>query len=316
MDELGPGQRLDQYDLVDTICNGGMATVFRARDTQDGRWVALKVPLLQFESDIVFHQRFLREEKIGLRLNHPGIIRVLRPREKSRVYMAMEYLEGELLSTWVQREKGLPVETALGLANQITDVLVYLHAENVIHRDLKPENIMVLPDGKMKLMDFGIALDTTQRKITWSGLRAMGTPDYMAPEQLKGRRGDFRTDIYSFGVILYEMLTGALPFPGENVYAVIRAKVQDGPIPPRVVRGDLSPQIEEIILRSIERDPADRFQDASKLREALAHPETLILTDRSRRQRLPPTLLSRLSRFLARIREFTLKGAGLLTNRR
>ena len=286
MSELRPGDRLDQYLLDDIIARSGMATIFRARDNENGHMVALKVPYLQYESDIVFHERFLREEQIGLRLHHPAIIKVFRPKEKSRVYLAMEYIEGELLSVRLHREVRLPIAEALDFAIQIADALVYLHSQNVVHRDLKPENIMILPDGKLKLMDFGIALDASLRKITWSGLsQTMGTPDYMAPEQVKGRRGDAHTDIYSLGVILYDMLTGQVPFTGENVYAAMRAKVHEDPLPPRKLRPDLSPQLEEIILHALERAPKDRFESAVAFLEALTHPEEVTLTDRAARQR-------------------------------
>src|SRR3569832_1634766 len=286
MSELRPGDRLDQYLLDDIIARSGMATIFRARDNVYGHMVALKVPYLQYESDIVFHERFLREEQIGLRLHHPAIIKVFRPKEKSRVYLAMEYIEGELLSVRLHREVRLPIAEALDFAIQIADALVYLHSQNVVPRDLKPENIMNLPDGKLKLMDFGIALDASLRKITWSGLsQTMGTPDYMAPEQVKGRRGDAHTDIYSLGVILYDMLTGQVPFTGENVYAAMRAKVHEDPLPPRKLRPDLSPQLEEIILHALERAPKDRFESAVAFLEALTHPEEVTLTDRAARQR-------------------------------
>src|SRR5207253_1714162 len=130
-----------------------------------------------------------------------------------------------------------PVDAAFALAIELADTLVYLHDHNVVHRDLKPENVMLLPSGGIKLMDFGIAMDTTLRKMTWAGLsHTMGTPDYMAPEQIKGLRGDARTDIYSLGAILYEMLTGEVPFTGNNVHAAMRAKMQEDPTPPRRLR--------------------------------------------------------------------------------
>src|SRR5499426_1975298 len=140
MSELAPGQTLDQYELVDVIARSGMATVFRARDLENGHMVALKVPHLEYEADLVFHERFLREEQIGQRLDHPAIIKVLRPKEKSRVYLAMEYVEGELLSERLRRERRFPVDAAVGLALQIADALVYLHDNGVVHRDLKPAN--------------------------------------------------------------------------------------------------------------------------------------------------------------------------------
>src|ERR1700757_4593811 len=170
MSEIVPGQTLDQYQIVDVIARSGMATVFRARDRENGQTVALKVPYMEYESDLVFHERFKREEQIGQRLDHPAIIKVLRPKEKSRVYLVMEYVEGELLSDRLRRERRLPVEIAMTVARQIADALVYLHQHNVVHRDLKPANIMIQPNGKVKLIDFGIALDTTLRKMTWGRL--------------------------------------------------------------------------------------------------------------------------------------------------
>jgi serine/threonine-protein kinase len=291
MRELAPGQTLDQYRLLDVIARSGMATIFRAADAESGRTVALKVPHLQYESDIVFHERFLREEQIGQRLDHPAVIRVLRPREKSRVYLVMEYVEGELLGDRLRKERRLPIDFSIKLAVQVADALVYLHDHGVVHRDLKPANIMIQPDGRVKLMDFGIAHDSTLRKMTWARLsQTMGTPDYMAPEQIKGLRGDARTDIYSLGAILYEMLTGKVPFPADNVYAEMRSKLQEDPIPPRRLRPDISLQLEEIVLHALERDPNDRFESAYEMREALTHPESVPLTGRASRQRPRPRL--------------------------
>ena len=284
--ELASGERLDQYEVIDLVARSGMATVFRARDTENGRVVALKVPHLECEADIVFHQRFLREEQIGQRLDHPAVIKVFKPSEKSRVYLAMEYVAGELLSDRLQRETRLPIETAVAIAGQIAAALSYLHEHKVVHRDLKPANVMIQPDGSVKLIDFGIAMDATLRKMTWAHMsHTLGTPDYMAPEQIKGLRGDARTDIYSLGAMLYEMLTGKVPFPAENVFAQMRSKLNDDPIPPRRVRPEISPELEEVVLRALERSPNDRFESAFELREALAHPESVRLTNRAARLR-------------------------------
>src|SRR2546422_1067482 len=224
MGEPAPGETFDQYELQDVVAHGGMATIFRARDRENGHTVALKVPHLEYASDLVFHRRFQREEAIGQRLAHPAVVKVLHPRAKSRLYLVMEYVEGEPLRERLRREGRLPIATAVELGIKIADALVYLHGQGVVHRDLKPENIMLTADGGVKLMDFGIAFDATQGDLTWSGLSSsVGTPEYMAPEQVRARHGDERTDLYSLGVILYEMLTGQLPWSGENAQQIMHA---------------------------------------------------------------------------------------------
>src|SRR5262249_10838199 len=152
---------------------------------------AVKVPYLQFESDVVFNERFVREEGIGTKLDHPAIVKVLKPKQKSRVYFVMEYVEGTSLRARLSGKKRMPTSEALGIARQICEALVYMHAQGVVHRDLKPENVLLTADGKVKILDFGIALDESARRLTWTGLsNTIGTPNYVAPEQIGGRRGD------------------------------------------------------------------------------------------------------------------------------
>ncbi len=284
MREVNVGEKLDQYELTELLARSGMASIFKARDLTTGEIVAIKVPYLQFESDVVFYGRFQREEEIGRRLDHPNIIRVLRPQRKSRMYIAMEYVNGISLRA-MMRDKGVfDTASALDIARQICSALVYMHGQGIVHRDLKPENILVTESGQVKIMDFGIALDESARRLTWSGLSStIGTPDYMAPEQISGRRGDARTDIYALGTILYELLTGKLPFAGENVYAIMRAKSSEDPQPPSRYRADFDPHLEELILHAIARQPRDRYQSASEMLRDLADPNQVVVTGRARR---------------------------------
>jgi eukaryotic-like serine/threonine-protein kinase len=273
MREVGVGDNLDQYQLTEVIARSGMASIFKAVDRLSGATVAIKVPYLQFESDVIFYDRFRREEQIGQRLDHPAIIKVLKPRHKSRMYIAMEYVEGQSLRALLRDKRPLQTEQALDLARQIGEALVYMHGCRVVHRDLKPENILVTAEGKIKIMDFGIALDESARRLTWSGLSStIGTPDYMAPEQVSGRRGDHRTDIYSLGVILYEMFAAELPYSGPNVYSVMRMKTSEDPQPPTRYVPDLDPALEEIILHAIERVPRNRYATAAEMLADLRDP--------------------------------------------
>lgn len=285
MREVNVGDKLDQYELTELIARSGMASIFKARDLiNDSAIVAIKVPYLQFESDVLFYNRFQREEEVGRRLQHPNIIAVLTPQRKSRMYIAMEYVEGVSLRASLRDRLPMDTQNALDLARQICSALVYMHTHGVVHRDLKPENILITEAGQVKIMDFGIALDESARRLTWSGLSStIGTPDYMAPEQVSGRRGDARTDIYALGTILYEMLTGQLPYVGDNVYSMMRAKTNEDPQRPSHVRPDFDPHLEEIILHAIERQPRNRYASAAEMLEDLRDPSKVPITGRAER---------------------------------
>jgi serine/threonine-protein kinase len=283
MREVSVGDKLDQYELTELLAKSGMASIFKAVDTLDGnKTVALKIPHPQYESDVVFFERFRREEELGQRLDHPNIVKVRKPRHQSQTYVVMELIEGTSLRALLdkQRHHPLPTAEALSIARQVAEALVYLHAQGVVHRDIKPENILITPSGQIKILDFGIALDESARRITWAGLSStIGTPDYMAPEQIGGRRGDARTDIYALGTLLYEMLTGHLPFTGPNAHSLMRAKTDDQPKPPSYWVPAIDPKLETIVLRAIERAPRDRYESATDLLADLRDPAAVVPRD-------------------------------------
>jgi serine/threonine-protein kinase len=296
MREVTAGEKLDQYQLTDVLARSGMASIFKATDSETGATVALKVPHVQFESDVVFFERFKREEEIGQKLAHPNIVKVLKPRDKSRMYMAMEHVEGRSLRAVMSEERTLPLDRALDIVRQLCDALAYLHGRGIVHRDIKPENILLTAGGQIKILDFGIALDESARRLTWFGLsNPLGTPDYMAPEQIGGKRGDARTDVYAVGTLLYEMLTGHLPFTSPNPHALIRAKGSEDPRPPSYYLPSIDPAIESIILRAIERAPRDRYATAAELLADLQNPAGVAARDpaarRTRRRALIPARL-------------------------
>lgn len=283
MRDLQVGDKLDQFALTEVLSRTGMATVFKATDEASGHPVVLKVPNAACESDIVFFQRFEREQEIGERVSHPNVVRVLNPGEKSRVYIAMEFLEGESLRERLNTKGPLTQELAISIALQVGSALSHLHEHGVVHRDVKPENVFILPNGgEIKLLDFGIALLESARRLTWSGLsNVLGTPDYMAPEQIRGRRGDTRTDVYALGTLLYEMLSGHLPFEAPDSYSLMHAKTHGAPRRLREVCPEVSPEIDAIVMKAIARDPRDRYACVDTFSVDLLDPHAAALILRS-----------------------------------
>jgi serine/threonine protein kinase len=264
-----PGHVLDgRFRISEILSRSGMGTVFKAEDTQNGNQpVALKVPHLEFESDPNFFSRFQREERIGLELNHPLILKFIPVENKSRPYIVTEYLKGCTLEHLLKAMRPLPEKDALKIAGLLCEALQAMHDHGVIHRDLKPQNVMICCDGTIRVMDFGLARDDVSRRITRVGnSTSMGTPDYMAPEQVKGKRADKRTDIYNLGALLYEMLTGVVPFQDDNPWAALNARVTGDPVAPRKLNPDLSAQAEEIVLRALRREPAERYGSAAAMK--------------------------------------------------
>ena len=279
-DSLEAGSQIDAYRIDEPVARSGMASIYRATDLRDNRVVALKIPHPDMEADPILSDRFAREAGIGEKLDHPKVMRVFGGEKRSRVYMVMEWCRGRLLRN-ILDEGRISQERAIRIAIQVLDALDYVHANGVVHRDLKPENIMVDEQDNIKLIDFGIAGDSSARRLTYANFTAtLGTPNYISPEQVKGKRGDGRSDLYSIGVILYEMLSGKLPFTGPTPMAAMNDRVLNHPIPPRVADPEITPQLQEVIYRALERDPANRYASAREFKRDLEHLDQVGVEDR------------------------------------
>ena len=279
-DTLAAGSQIDSYRIDAPVARSGMASIYRATDLRDNRQVALKIPHPDMEADPILSDRFLRESGIGEKLNHPKVMRVYGGEKRSRVYMVMEWCEGRLLRQ-IMDEGRMPHERAIRITVAVLDALDYIHESGVVHRDLKPENIMVDEQDNVKLIDFGIASDSAARRLTYANFTAtLGTPNYISPEQVKGKRGDGRSDIYAVGVILYEMLTGKLPFTGPTPLAAMNDRLLNHPMPPSVADPSVSPQLQEVLYRAIERDPKNRYPSAHEFKHDLEHLDQVGIEDR------------------------------------
>jgi serine/threonine-protein kinase len=280
---LQVNKHIDGYVLLGQLGQGGMSEVFHAYDDKNKREVVLKIPHEDVLTDPAAYERFLREVKIGELLTHPHIQKLyVLAGTRSKPYLVLEYVEG---ATWrellEQMPTGiLPVEQVLNWAGQIAEAIGYAHSQQVYHRDLKPENIIITAQQQVKVMDFGIALLQGSRRVTWGKFSPkLGTPTYMAPEQINGKRGDARTDIYALGIMLYEALAGCPPFKGEDFLETMRLHLAANPPSLLQANPTLTPALTEVILKALRRNPALRWASMSDFATALQNPTALNLAD-------------------------------------
>lgn len=265
---LEVGQRIGDYEVLSLLGAGGMGRVYRVRNFISDRVEAMKVLLPDFASEPELAARFMAEIRTLASLEHPNIAQLRTAFQyENQLVMVMEYVEGATLEG-LARNGGLPVERMLEYASQVLSALSYAHGRGVTHRDIKPANIMITAHGVVKLMDFGIAKSNADMQLTRPGT-TMGSVYYMSPEQVRGDTVDARSDIYSFGVTLYEMLAGRRPFQADSSYSVLNAQLNQAPVPPIEVNPALSPALNSIILCAMAKAPSERFQSADAFRNAI-----------------------------------------------
>jgi serine/threonine-protein kinase len=271
-----PGEVIaDRYELEELVGTGGMSSVYRARDQLLERLVALKVLHPHYSDDAEYVERFRREARSVAQLSHPHIVTVIdRGEDDGQQYIVFEYVDGENLKQFLERTGPLPTRRAVELALEIADALAFAHEHGLVHRDVKPQNVLLTPDGDAKVTDFGIArsLDV-EHGVTQTGT-VLGTSNYLSPEQASGQATTVATDVYSLGVVLYELLTGEVPFPGENFVAVAMKHLNEQPPDVLEKRPDVPLRLAAAVDRALEKDPARRFgsmdQFAWELRQCLA----------------------------------------------
>jgi predicted Ser/Thr protein kinase len=262
-------QTIGRYNIAAELGKGAMGVVYRATDPNIGRTVAIKTTRLDTHglepADLL--RRFRNEARSAGTLNHPNIVTIYDAGEQDGIfYIAMEYIEGETLHALLTQHRSLPVEKVIDIVRQVCAGLDYAHAHGVIHRDIKPANIMLAANGAVKVMDFGIA--KAGGTMTATG-QVLGTPNYMSPEQVKGKSIDGRSDLFSVGVLLYEMLTGEKPFDGQNVTTIIYKIVSENPIPPRELDVTIHPGLSAMVTKALAKAPDDRYQTGAALVAAL-----------------------------------------------
>ena len=266
-----PGEVLDgRFLILEALSEGGTSRVLKATDLERGDLVAVKIPKEHFAGDAEFLERFRAEEELGLRIRHPYLIAMRPVPSKTRPYLVMEYVKGETLARRLSSGPRPSVSETARIGVMMLEALEELHRLGIVHRDVTPQNVILSENGTLRLMDYGIAGCSRRKTVnvpaeewTW------GTPAYMSPEQVRNEPGDARSDLYSLGIVLYEMLTGSVPFVGEDPVDVMNARLTEAPVRPRTLAPDLDPELERIVLRALERNRRDRYSTARGMRAAL-----------------------------------------------
>ncbi len=274
------GDQFDHFQIQGHIAKGGSSDVYRAHDLLSGKSVVLKIPDSMSIGDPAQYERFQRELEVMRTLNHPAIQKGLGSGKYNNTpYLVTELVEGESMRDLVRRATPMPPHDAIDLIRKIADGMAHCHDQGIIHRDLKPENVLISNSGQPVILDFGLTLTKGSTRVTYSNFSgAAGTPDYMAPEQIEGQRGDKRTDIYALGIMLYELLTGTNPFSGDNNMAVMAQHLK-GAIPRLDVEfPGISTELAAFVAYCLQRNPDDRFIDLHDFLNKLDNLETIDLS--------------------------------------
>jgi serine/threonine-protein kinase len=265
----------DRYEVEAPLGTGGMAEVWRGHDRVLNRTVAIKTLLPQFARDASFVERFRREAQAAARLNHPGIVSVYDSgTDGDAPYIVMQYIEGRTLADFLGSGKTLPPKQAAQIAQEIAEAIGAAHAHGVIHRDIKPANVMITRDGKVLVMDFGIARLISGPETAPQTSAVLGTASYLSPEQAQGQPVDARSDIYALGVVLYEMLTGRPPFTGDSPMAIAYKQVNATPPAPSSANPDVPPELDAVVMRALSKNPANRYQTGQEFADDLERART------------------------------------------
>ena len=256
------GTKILQYEIVEQLGEGGMGVVYKAKDTKLDRFVALKFLTKNIGSSDSDRQRFMQEAKAAATLNHPNICTIYDVVEhEGQLFIAMEFIDGETLR---DRKNNISFKQSIDIGIQVAEALAAAHEKGIVHRDIKPENVMMRKDGLVQIMDFGLAKLQGVSRLTREG-NTVGTMGYMSPEQVQGFNVDHRTDIFSFGVLLYELISGQSPFKGMHETAIIYEIVNVDPEPITIVKPDLPPDLDAILLECLAKEADERYQSAKEI---------------------------------------------------